>query len=92
MFADPIDRNRRSYSGQIGYKCPRVNFFARVVVAFFGIAGVLTRSIWLFMAAVNDRKMSSIYSIISWICIGGILAGIIFGYVLKVKDSDAMYL
>jgi len=73
-------------------ECPRVNSFARVVVAFFGIAGVLTRSIWLFMAAVNDRKMGSIYSIISWICIGGILSGIIFGFVLKVKDSDAKYL
>lgn len=73
-------------------ECPCVNPFARVVVASFGIAGVLTRSIWLFMVVFGDGKMGSIYSIISWVCFGGILAGIIFGFVLKVKDADAKYL
>ena len=68
--------------------CPRIHILARALVASAGCIGVISRCIY----TVTRESLEEIpFTIISWFCIGAIVAGIILGYVLKVKNEESKF-
>jgi len=69
-------------------KCPRVHSIARIVVAISGVMGVFTRCIYHI---TKEYLVELPFTMISWVCISGILIGIVLGYTLKVNEPEAKF-